>query len=495
MRAFDVVLIAAYFAGVAAVGLRYRSREADADDYFVGQGGFRGWIGTTAVGLSIAATLLSGLSFITYPSTAYSDGAAVVLGVIGMPLVWLALRYWFLPRYLRPENRHPYEILQRRFGTSVRLAVSGMFILLRIGWMGLLLAAPTRVILGACNLGPEWFWPAVLAVGLGSTAYTAVGGIRSVIYTDALQFLVMGLGAVFIIGFTLAKLGMPLSAVAAELHAGHRLDIFDFSLSLAKPFTFWAVAIGLTTITLSNKFADLMMLQRYMAAESPAAAARSVGLSIWGTMAVIVSLVVMGLLLWAWYRHHPDPGLPAQPDQVLAYFIARELPAGLSGLLIAALLAATMSSMTSGVAALAGVITSDWIARFGRKRSAHELFVFDRRLTIVIGVVATLFSGMSAGLGTLFQASQKILGLFLGPMLGCMVLAVGGVRLRPGDVLAGMAAGLLAGGVVAGSWVSALWVTPVAAAVTLVLASLVSLLRRPVVRTVDERAAKPSRAP
>jgi solute:Na+ symporter, SSS family len=470
MRLLDLTVIAVYLFGVIAVGLAYRGRKEEADAFFTDKGGFRGRLGTFLVGLSIAATLFSGLSFVVYTSTAYSQGARIALGALGIPIAWVVLRFWFLPRYLRDAGQHPYDIIEQRFGATTRLVISAMFILMRVGWMGAMLAAPTLVLMGAAGLASQWFWPIVLTIGLSCTVYTAIGGIRSVIITDAIQFLVIALGLLFIIGFTYSRIGLPAGAIIGELNDLGRLNVFSISFDLTDTYSFFGILIGLTVSGLGSYMADLMMLQRYLAAESPAAAARSFAVNMWGVIVVILSLVTVGLLLSIWYLHHPDPDLPASADQVLSFFIARQLPPGMSGLLIAAIMAATMSSMTSGIIALGGTITTDWVGRFGRQRSPGELFRVGRMVSGGIGLLATLAGGFTAQLGSLFQVSTTVLAVFLGPMLGCMVLVVSGARVRPMGVLCGLAVGTVAGWAVVISAISFIWVSPISSVVTIATA-------------------------
>jgi Na+/proline symporter len=225
----------------------------------------------------------------------------------------------------------------------------------------------------------------------------------------------------------------------------------------------------LSVANLGSYLGDLMMLQRYLAADSPRTAARAFVVNMSGGIAVIIALVMVGLLLWVWYGNHPDPNLPEKADQVLAYFVANALPAGVSGLLIASILAATMSSMTSGIIALAGTLTNDWVKRFGRVRSPVELLQFGRYASIGVGVLAVLTAGFASKLGTLFQISQAVLGAFLGPMLGCMVIVVSGWKVRPRLVLAGMVLGVGAGWAITFSAVSVVWVAVTSALTTVFL--------------------------
>ncbi|MEZ5277028.1 MAG: hypothetical protein R3F07_11660 [Opitutaceae bacterium] len=462
MRPPDIAVVILYLTAVVVVGIASRGRKKSADEYFTAHGLFGGRLGTVLVGLSIAATFFSGISLIVYISSAYSGGIQIAVGLVALPVSWLVLHFWFLPRFLSGNWLHPYDIIEKRFGIEVRLTLSAMFALMRIGWMGVLVYAPAVVILGTADLGPAWFWPIVLAIGLSSTLYTVIGGIRSVIITDAIQFLVVALGMIFIGTFLWSRLDLSTAEMVSELGEAGRLELFNFSFDPTLTFTFWAILIGGGVGNVSSYLSDQMALQRYLTSDTPKEATRSFLINIVGAAVVVVTLVCVGLLLSLWYRHHPDPDLPVKPDRVVSYFIANELPVGISGLLIAAILAATMSSMTSGVNALAGAFTNDWMARFGRKRTAVETYQLSRRSSLVIGISATAMAGLIERMGTMLNASQIVMGLFLGPMLACMILAITKIRITPRAMLTGMACGTAAGGVVVASPAAGMWVSPVA---------------------------------
>lgn len=470
MRPIDILVVVVYLAAVVAVGIACRGRSESVDEYFTAHGLFSGWLGTIIVGLSIAATFFSGISLIIYISSAYSDGVQIAAGLVGLPIAWAVLHFWFLPRFLAGRWSHPYEIVGRRFSPVVRRTLSAMFALMRIGWMGVLVYAPAMVLMGTANLSAAWFWPIVLLIGISSTVYTTIGGIRGVIITDAIQFVVIAAGMVFIGGFLWVKLDLPAAQMWHELGGAGHLQLFNFSFDVTNTFTFWAIVCGITVSNLGSYVADQMALQRYLASSSPRDAARSFLINVWGALGVVLTLVFIGLLLWLWYRHHPDAAKPEQPDRLVSYFIAKELPAGVSGLLIAAVLAATMSSMTSGINALAGALTNDWVAPLGRPRTSAELYQLSRRASFVIGIVATLCAGVIRHMGSLLDATQIVMSLFLGPMLACMILSVARSRATSGSVLGGMALGLAAGAGVVLSPATSLWVAPVSCAVTLLSA-------------------------
>lgn len=478
MRLIDLVIIFVYLLATVALGIAYRGRSGAVDEYFTARGLFRGWLGELLIGLSIAATFMSGISIIVYVSAAYSAGARIGLGLLCLPISWWVLIYWFLPRYLAAGGVHAYEVVEQRFGYGARACVSAMFFLLRVGWMGVMLYVPTLVILGSTGLSESWFWPIVLTIGLSSTVYTVIGGIRGVIVTDALQFVVIMGGMLLIVGLLFARLDLPISAVWNDWASRGRLDVLDFSFDPTRSLTFWTVVVGISVSNLGSYLADQMSLQRYLAAESIPAASRAFTVNAIGVAIVIVTLVVSGLLLSTWYQRHPDPALPRNADQVLAYFIVRELPPGVAGVLIAAILAATMSSMTSCINSLAGIITTDWMARGGRVRSEGERFRLARRVSLLIGVGATLLAGFAGNLGSVMDAQAKVMGAFLGPMLACLMLAVGRRALSGPAVLVGISAGVVAGWVVAASSVASLWVPPVSFAVAFSLPLLLGHLRR-----------------
>lgn len=472
MRPVDLAVIVIYLIATVALGIAYRGRSGEVDDYFTARGMFRGRLGEVLIGLSIAATFMSGISIVVYISAAYSDGARIGLGLICLPISWWILIHWFLPRYLAAGGVHAYDVVERRFGYPVRVCLSVMFFLLRVGWMGVMLYVPTLIIIGSTGLSAGWFWPIVLVIGLSSTVYTVIGGIRGVIVTDALQFVVIMGGMLLIVGLLVARLDMPMTEVWADWAGRGRLEMLDFSLDPAKSLTFWTVVLGISVANLGSYLADQMSLQRYLAAESIPAASRAFTVNAVGVAITIVTLVAAGLLLSTWYQRHPDPALPTKADHVLAFFIVRELPPGVAGVLIAAILAATMSSMTSCINSLAGIITTDWLARSGRHRLPEESYRLGRWISLLIGVGATLLAGFAENLGSVLDAQAKVMGAFLGPMLTCLVLAVGR-RQRPAwTVLAGISAGVIAGWIIAALPVASLWVPPGSFAVALLVARI-----------------------
>src|SRR5690606_8439405 len=157
MSLLDGTIISVYLATIVAIGVRSRGRQETAGDYFAAQRGFGGIIGTAILGLSLGATMLSSLSVVAFPSIVYSFGITSLTAIAGYPFAYLALRYWFLPRFLARTLAAPYDVIEQQYGRTVRLVASGMFVTLRLCWMAALIYATAVLINATCRLGPEWY--------------------------------------------------------------------------------------------------------------------------------------------------------------------------------------------------------------------------------------------------------------------------------------------------------------------------------------------------
>ena len=477
MTLIDWIIITVYMVGIVAVGIAYRGRQENIRDYFTAQEGFGGMIGTVMVGLSLGATLFSGLSFVAFPSVMYTYGVTVLTALVGYPAAYFILRFWFLPRYLAKAQNSPYEIIETRFGKPTRVTASIMFVLLRLCWMAALIYAPVVVIMACCGLDRSWLWPLILGIGLSSTLYTAVGGIRGVIITDAIQFMLIMAVLLVTVVYIFWKIPMSLGEVTGYLQANTGLLELNWSLDPTLTMTVWGMAIGGTVQNMSSFTADQMSLQRYLASGSVKSASSAFGTSMITTTLVLLMLAAVGIALGAWYSIHPDPSLPTDADKVFPYFVATQLPRGFMGIIIAAILAATMSSITSGINALSGSLLNDFSALSDRIEP-KRLLGWARRTSIAVGLLATLVSGFVDQMGSLFDIMNAFYGIFLGPLLGCMFCTVSTIKVQGRAMIVGMVAGCLFGICVASSSLASLWVSLYSAILTAGLAWILTKLMR-----------------
>ncbi|MCC6682677.1 MAG: hypothetical protein IT445_17390 [Phycisphaeraceae bacterium] len=480
MQLLDIAILVLYLGSCVVLGILYGGKQKGASDYFVAGGGMHGRFNTILVGLSLAATLFSGISFFMLPSIFYDGGTAFILSVLMLPFAWLVLNYWFLPRYLRGSaHQKPYDIVQQRFGPHVRTTVALMYLLFRVSWLATLIYAPTIAIMGAAQLEIGWFWPLVLMIGVCSTIYTVAGGLRGVILTEAIQFMVMTAGIILVLGYIFWSLPLSLSEALRQAIDDGQFETFDFSFSL-ETMTIWAVMVSSFTFKIGNYIGDQMSLQRYLVSGNRGESSRSFLINMMGIFSVVLLLALVGVGLKAWYLAVPSAAVPANPDKVFPYFIATELPAGITGLLMAAILAATMSSMASGINTLAAVLTYDLRARCWthRPQSDIEQLYFGRIASLLIGVAATISAGAVGLIGSLFDIVQTLLGTFVGPITACVLLAVTTLRVAPSAMLCGMIVGALTGWAVAWSPLYSLWVGPMSFLACLLATWLLTTLLR-----------------
>jgi sodium-coupled monocarboxylate transporter 8/12 len=345
--------------------------------------------------------------------------------------------------------------------------------------MAALIYAPVLVVMAAGGLGSEWFWPLVLLIGLSSTVYTVIGGIRGVIVTDAIQFLLILTVLVVTIAYVAMQIPLGFGEVRAYLRTHSNLLTLNWSPDPTVVITVWAMGIGASLQNFGSFMADQMSLQRYLAAGSAASAARAFGTGMIATPLVLILLAAVGITLGAWYSLHPDPNLPAAADKVFPYFVATQLPAGFTGIVVAAILAATMSSVTSGINTLSGSLLSDF-SDLSRRIDPSRLLRLARVTSAVLGVLATVSAGFMRNIGSIFDIMNIFFGVFLGPLLGCMFCAVTALRLKGFAMMLGLACGCAAGVLVVYLPVADLWVTAVSSTVTVAVAWLASAgSRRP----------------
>lgn len=487
MNWIDGLIILVYMLGVVVVGITCRGRQDNIRDYFTAQDGFKGRLGMIMVGLSIGATLFSGLSLVAYPSMFYTYGVTVLAGLVCFPLAYLILRFWFLPRYLAVAQNSPYDIIERRFGRPTRLVASGMFVVLRLCWMAALIYVPALVVMAALGLGQVWFWPLILLIGISSTIYTVAGGIRGVIITDAIQFLIIIAVLVITITYIVVQIPLSLGEVATYMQTNSVLLQFNWSLDPTVTMTVAAMAIGGTFQNMSSFTADQMSLQRYLAAGGVRPAAGAFGTSMLTTTLVLTLLAAVGLSIGAWYHVHPDAGLPQAADKVFPYFIATQLPIGFMGMVTAAILAATMSSITSGINALSGSLLNDFVPLVDRMEAKRLLYIA-RLTSAAIGVAATIGAGFVDRMGSLFNIMNVFYGVFLGPLLACMICTLTRLPVQGRVLIPAMFLGCLSGIGVAYSPIANLWVSALTCGVTMLLAWVGSLILPSQHRRIDQNS-------
>lgn len=498
MQTLDYVVIVVYLIVMMGMGV-YFGRGQSRREFFAA-GGSMGWM---VVGLSVMATLFSSNSFAMYPSVGYADSVRIGLMLVGATLMSPIVIWVFIPVYSRLNCTTAYEYLERRFHVSIRCLASGLFILLRIGWMASATFAASLVIASVSQV-PQT--TVILSLGAVSILYTMVGGLRAVMWTDVLQFFVFAGTILVALAMLIHFSGIGLSESLSTYFKGRPNLLVDWTPSMALKHGTWAVLIGTFLEALSAFGADQVAVQRYISAKSERTSQIGYLVNLAGMWLVIPGLLLIGVGLYSFYDRNPaelqpllqavSPGeLPSVDDsagmraaildaglqdKVFPEFARTHFPPGMVGLFLVALMAAVMSSIDSGIHSVTTAIVVDFRDRLMPKwkpeDSARDVGLI-RFLLVVVGVISVVLACFVGPLGDVFDIAKKLTSAFGGPLLAVFILAFFSRRARaaavfPGTLLA--AAGTLGLMYHFDYWFS-MWFWPIGFGLTLVLCMAINL--------------------
>ena len=424
----DWSVIALYMVGMILIGFYYAGKTKSNDDYLLGGRNMSSW----AVGLSLFATMLSTISYLSYPGETIKYGPMMVLGAtLAYPFVYYVAGYFMIPFIMTLRITSAYELLETRLGLSVRLLGSFFFLAMRLLWMAVIIFATTeKVLVPMLGLDPSWTpWLCAL-LGAITLVYTSMGGLRAVVVTDVTQTVILFGGAFLTIIIVTISLGgvSEWFPTAWPKQWPEPSWGFDTTARISLPgiliaqFVWWVCTAG----------SDQMAIQRYLATRDAKSARKVLAVSLWANLFVGLILVLVGLALLAFFQNSPHflpdgQKLIDDADALFARFIALKMPPGISGLVIAGLLAAAMSSLSSGVNSSCSVITTDFVDRFRKNRNDKELnhVALARWISVVIGVIVVLLT-MVVGMleGNLLEFAFKIVNLLTVPLFGLFFMAM-----------------------------------------------------------------------
>ncbi len=421
----DWVLIGVYGLTVLAIGYYYSRRQETTQEYFTGGGAMSPFL----IGISLFVTLLSTISYLAQPGEMIKHGPGILAGLLGIPFSYLIVGYWLLPALMRRRVTSVYELLEERLGISVRLLGASMFLALRLVWMMLLIYLTSSAL--ATILGVDERWVPLIAVACGfvSIIYTSLGGMRAVVVTDFLQFLLLFGGLLLTIGIITAQTG-GFDWVPTKWEPTWDHQPF-FSLNPEVRVTVVGAILASVVAVVAGAGGDQTMVQRFMSTRDAAAARRSFLIKSIAAAVVLASLGLLGFALLGYFKAFPE-SLPAgmdlvrDADKIFPIFISQFLPTGAAGLLVAAMFAAAMSSMDSGLNSITAVIQTDFIDRFRKKPWTDQAHLnFTRILALGIGVVVVAGSSLMGYVpGNFFEVTNKTVNLFVGPLFVLVFLAL-----------------------------------------------------------------------
>lgn len=420
----DLLVIGAYAVGMLAVGAYYSRRTKTAEEYLLGGRNMN----PIAIGLSLFATLTSTLTYLASPGEMIRHGPMMFSQVAAYPLIALVVGWLLIPFIMRLQVTSAYEILELRLGLSVRLLGSALFLLLRLGWMAsILYATSSTVVVPLLGLPREATIHACAVLGLITLVYTATGGLRAVVATDALQSLIMLAGA----AVTIVVISVQLGGVGAwwpTEWAAH-WDEPKLGYDPAARMTLSGSILYMFIWYVCTAGSDQMAIQRYLATRDARTARRALVTSLSMDVMVIGLLAMVGLALLAYFKTQPmgsGQNLIDGADKLFPVFVVQGLPDGVSGLVIAAMLSAAMSSLSSGMNSSCAVITEDFIARFRRERMSERHHVLAARLvSIGVGAAAVGLSTLVGQVqGNLIDLCFKVVNLLTAPLFLLFFMAL-----------------------------------------------------------------------
>ena len=414
----NYAILFAYMAGMLAIGWIFAGRQKTTEEYFLA-GRRMPWL---IVAMSMFASLTSAVTYMGLPAAAFTENISLIVVCIISPIVAPVLIFVFYPVFCRLRVTTSYEYIGLRFGRPARFAVSALFILARLGWLGTVIYAPAVALSVVTGLP---LWSAILLMGLIATAYTVLGGITADIWTDVVQFIIMVVGAAWLATTLLTRVPGGLHGILTAAGEAGRLHVFNTRLSLFE-MSGWMVAVAFFFQLMQDYGTDQTTVQRLMTTSDFRGVAKAILFNAATDFVLIGLLLFLGIGMFAYYAAFPNllpPGTAG--DRVLPYYIIHALPNGVSGLLVTAIFAAAMSSMDSGISSLSTVVVNDFVRPLRRvaRPDTHDLNLA-RLLTFVLGALATGIAFFVSSFEHVIQAYTTIISLFSGPVLALFLLGL-----------------------------------------------------------------------
>jgi len=409
MDTIDFIILLTYIVTILGVGIWVSRGQHSNEAYFLAGRRMPWW----AVGMSMFASLTSAVTFMGLPGIAYGGN----LALLAVPFVSLAiapvLMFVVYPVYSRMGVTTSYDYIAERFGEAPRMVVAGLFLLSRLGWLGTVVFAPALALSLATGIST---WQCILLIGALATIYTVFGGMKAVIWTDVIQFVILVGGAVWIMASLLHNVDGGLAGIWDLHHTGGRAGI-PFRWSWAE-MTVGAVFLHFFLQMTQDYGTDQVTVQRLLTTRNLSGVRRAIAFNAGTDMILITLLLFIGLGLYAFVQINPDV-IPADlsGDQMLPYYIIHHLPSGVSGLLIAGIFAAAMSSVDSGINSMAAVTIHDLLKWDQGEGRTHPILPA-RVCTLIFGAAATGVAFYAQTIDSIIEAFSHFMSLFSAPVLG-----------------------------------------------------------------------------
>jgi len=415
----NYLVIGIYFLVMILIGVKYSKRQKSTEDYFKGGGRIPWW----AAGLSLFGTSLSAITFMAIPAKTYMTDWGYFFFQMTPLLAAPVLIALYVPYFRSLNITSAYEYLENRFNLLTRILGSLSFIILQLGRVGIILFLPSIAVNLVTGISIEL---CIVSMGVVSIAYTMMGGIEAVVWTDVLQVIILMGGAFLCLVLIFSQIGLSAGASYEVLVEHRKFQILDSAFDWSRP-TIWVVILGGFFSNLITSGSDQTMVQRYLTTSSESEAKRSVWTFALLAIPATFIFFTIGTALFLFYMKHPEGLSPVieNEDAIFPWYIVTQLPAGVSGLLIAGIFSAAMSSLSSSMNSVSTAFITDFYRRFSWGNARSELMMA-RVSTLGFGIAGTLFAVMMASwnIQSLWDQFQLYVGLFAGGLGGLFLLGM-----------------------------------------------------------------------
>ena len=433
LNRLDFAIIALYLAGITLFGLRFRKKQRTLRDYFLAGRDIPWW----AISLSIVAAETSTLTIISIPGLAYDTNLTFLQVIMGYVAGRIVISLLLLPHYFRGDLYTAYQLIERRFGPNLRSVTAGLFLLTRAAAEGVRVYAVSIVVSIALGTGQIASIAIITALTL---IYTFEGGLAAVIWTDVVQTGIYVGGTLIGLVTILHLVPGGWTAIHSAAAAAGKLRVFDFTGSIWIPYTFWAGLIGGTFFTTASHGTDQLIVQRLLAARGERQSVLALISSGVAILFQFALFLIVGVMLWAYYGQ--PSSVFGRPDRIYPTFIVSKMPHGISGLLIAAILAAAMSNLSAALNSLSSSAIMDFYTRLRPHADEKTKMRLSRLATLLWALV--LFGLAVIALhkaGRVVEVGLQIASVAYGALLGVFLLGVLTKRANQSGAMVGMLCG------------------------------------------------------
>lgn len=435
MNVIDIAVIALYFASMALMGWHFSRRANSTEQYFVGGRAYPGWL----VGVSLFGAMISSITFVAYPADAFKTGYLRYLICIMLPVgVWIASR-WFVPFFRRGRITSVFEYLEGRFGPGTRVYGASVFILAQCIRLAMIQYLTALLLAKVTGWDP---WICVLIGSAVTAYYTIAGGIEAVIWTDFVQSVILTAGGLIILAAIILKMPDGLGQIIAIAREDNKFALLEmdaqtgalhpipWGISISHKAVFMILIVGLLQ-WLAEYSTNQESIQKYCASKTAKDARRAMWVCCWMAVPTWLYFMFIGTALYAFYKVFPDPHVTQmlngeiKAEEVLPYFITTNIPVGISGIVIAAVLAAAMSSMSSAMNSISAVAITDLYKRhWAPNRNDRHHVAAARWITLLSSLVMVLgaFWLLSSTQTTLQDVWTELQSIAAGGLLGLYML-------------------------------------------------------------------------